>query len=269
MSTAVETKEKEAKEDKVIVRQVGERVRLTLGIESESTKDTGDGSFETVITTSTLDRQGESITTTGIDTTAYMANPVVLYGHDYQGLPIGKTTKLTAFNNKLKARFQLAVNEYPFAATVAALIKGGYLNAVSIGGMVKQWSDDYRTIEELEMVEFSVVPVPANPEALITARALEDMTGKSVETIEAEFKDFAHKSMLDGLKHMRHDEVNDTIKVLENLVATLKVAAQPSASEEPNEVKRIKHITLRDSAKAVATQSERVIRVIKLKSQED
>ena len=80
----------------------------------------------------------------------------------------------------------MSVEEYPFAATVAALIKGGYLNATSIGGIVRQWSDDYKTIQEMEMLEFSVVPVPANQEALMTSRSLKEMTGKDIETIRAE-----------------------------------------------------------------------------------
>jgi HK97 family phage prohead protease len=187
-------------EDKTVIkREIGERVNVLMTLEPTATKQLADGVFETVVTTSSDDRHNENIITTGINTANYMKNPVVLYGHDYQGLPIGKSLSLTEMKNKMKAKFQLAVEEYPFAATVAALIKGGYLNAVSIGGVVRKWSEDYRTIEEMEMVEFSVVPVPANAEALITGRALEQATGKSLEVIEREFKEFAHKSMLDNI----------------------------------------------------------------------
>lgn len=256
--------------DKPIVREVGEKVMLTMGIDSASTKDLGDGVFEATVTTSVVDRQGESIDTTGIDMSTYMNNPVVLYGHDYQGLPIGKTLKLTSFTNKMKARFQLAIAEYPFAATVASMIKGGYLNSVSIGGMVRQWSEDYKTIEKLEMVEFSIVPVPANPEALITSRGLEELTGKSITEIETEYKSFVHKTMVDNVSAMGDDEINTAIKSLEALLAALKESAKPTpTAAEPNpEVKRIKRITLRDNAKAVATQSQRVIKLIKLKPKE-
>lgn len=243
-------------------REVGERVDIHLAFEPNTVKELGDGAFEAIITTSAVDRQGESITTTGITTETYMANPVVLYGHDYEGLPIGKTTKLTAYKNKIKAQFQLAVEEYPFAATVAALIKGGYLNATSIGGIVKKWSDDYMTIEEMEMLEFSVVPVPANQEALMTARSIKDITGKDNVEIRAEFQEFSHKVFVDKLAGMPQDDVKDAIKVLENLVARLKDTAQGDKSLEGDKT-LIKRFVLKD-AKAVAEQSQRVIKTIKL-----
>lgn len=257
-------------EDKTIKREAGERVNVLMAFEPTTTKELAAGVFETIVTTSTIDRHGESITTGGITTDTWMKNPVVLYGHDYQGLPIGKGLAISQMKNKMKAKFQLAIEEYPFAATVAALIKGGYLNAVSIGGVVRKWSEDYRVIEELEMVEFSIVPVPANAEALITSRSLQETTGKSLETIEQEFKQFAHKALVDSVSTMGENEVNSAIKVLENLIATLKETSQDAsiAGDTNPEVKRIQRITLRDSAKAVATQSQRVIKIIKLTTKE-
>lgn len=244
-------------------REVGEKVRLVLSFDGASTKDLGDGVLEAVITTSSTDRYNESIDTTGIDTSSYMNNPVVLYGHDYEGLPIGKAIKLTEQKNKIKARFQLAVEEYPFAATVYAMVKAGYLNAVSIGGRVLEWSEDYRTILKMEMVEFSIVPVPANPEALITGRAFEEAAGKTVEQVRKEFADFSHKVFVDKLSTMPHDDVEDAIKVLENLVARLKESANQPSLEDDNHKKHIKRFVLKD-AKAVAEQSQKVIRTIKL-----
>lgn len=245
-------------------RKVGERVDAIFAIEPNTVKELGNGVFEAVITTSAIDRQGESIDTSGITIDTYMQNPVVLYGHDYEGLPIGKTTKLTQFKNKIKAQFQLAVEEYPFAATVAALIKGGYLNATSIGGIVKEWSDDYKTIVQMEMLEFSVVPVPANQEALMTSRSIKDITGKDNSEIRAEFQEFSHKVFVDKLAGMPQDDVKDAIKVLENLVARLKDTATGDKSLEGDKT-LTKRFVLKD-AKAVAEQSQRVIKTIKLKS---
>lgn len=253
-----------------VTRQVGEKVKLNLHFDQEATKALGDGEFEAVITTSSPDRHNENIVTEGVDTSQYEKNPVVLYGHDYFGLPIGKAISLTKMKNKIKAKFQLAVDEYEFAATVAAMIKSGYLNAVSIGGVVKEWSDDYRTIMKMEMVEFSIVAVPANGEAIITGRSFEEATGKSLDTVQREYQDFAREITLDKTKAMGEDELNQSVKVLENLTATLKEAAasRTTASEdEPEEVRKIRRVTLRDTAKAVATQSHRVVRIIKIKEE--
>lgn len=249
-------------ETQIKKREVGEKVKLTFGFDSASTKDLGDGVLEAVITTSSVDRHRESITTAGISTDNYMANPVVLWGHDYEGLPIGKTIKLTEMKNKIKARFQLAVDIFPFAKSVYDMITNGYINAVSIGGVVRQWSDDYMTIEEMEMVEFSVVPIPANPEALITSRSLEQATGKDLDTIRAEFEDFSRKILLDKVADMGEDEVKDAIKVLKNLVARLEETADQPSHKDAKQTKHIR-FTLKD-AKAVAEQSQRVIKTIKL-----
>lgn len=244
-------------------REVGEKVKLTLNFDNASTKDLGEGVLEAVITTSSIDRYNESIDAEGLDTTAYMDNPVVLYGHDYEGLPIGKTLKLTSTKKKWTARFQLAIQEYPFAATVYAMVKAGYLNAVSIGGIVREWSEDYRTILKMEMVEFSVVPVPANPEALITGRSFEEATGKTVEQVREEFAEFSHKIFVDKLSGMPQDDVKDAIKILKNLVARLEETAEAPSLNDDKQQKRVKHFVLKD-AKAVAEQSQRVIKTIKL-----
>lgn len=250
-----------------IKREVGEKIKCTFNLDNASTKDLGDGVLEAVITTSSTDRHSENIITTGIDTSNYMDNPVVLYGHDYEGLPIGKSLKLTEMKNKIKARFQLAVEEYPFAATVYEMVKSGYLSAVSIGGVVRKWSDDYRTIEEMEMVEFSIVPVPANPEALITSRSLEKATGKDLETIRREYEQFSGSIMLDKFKGMPDDEINDAIKHLKNLVARLEETAETPSLTGDKPQKRIMHFVLKD-AKAVAEQSQRVIKTVKLSIKE-
>jgi len=254
-------------QSQIVKREVGEKVKIFFGIDNEATKSLADGVIEAVVTTSSVDRTNENIITTGINTKTFMATGgPVLYGHDYSALPIGKTLKLTEMKNKIKAQFQLAVEEYDFAGTVYRLIKGGYLNSVSIGGIVRQWSDDYRTIEEMEMVEFSVVPVPANAEAVITQRALEEAAGKTTSEIQKEFEDFSRKVLVDKIKTLGDDEIKDTIKVLKNLVVRLEETAEQRSltDDKTNSVKRI---VLKD-AKAVAEQSQRVIKTLKISIKE-
>lgn len=251
----------------IVKRKVGERVDIMCNMDPTTVKDLGEGVFEATVTTSEVDRTNENILTNGVDAASWEKTGMpVLYGHDYSGLPIGKGLSWKSFKNKMTSRFQLAVEEYPFAATVAAMIKGGYLNSVSIGGIVKQWSEDYRTIEVMEMVEFSVVPIPANAGALITSRALEQATGKSVETIREEYTDFSNKIMLDKLAGMPDDELIDAVKTLKSLTARLEETLEASLKDAKPQ-KRIKHFVLKD-AKAVAEQSQRVIKTIKLSTKE-
>ncbi len=256
------------KEDKKpIVREVGERVDVIMNIDQTTVKDLGDGVFSATVTTSDVDRMGESIDTQGITTDAYMQNPVVLYGHDYQGLPIGKATKLNQFKNKLTATFQLAVKEYPFAATVADMIKGGYLNAVSIGGVVREWNEKYTEILAMEMVEFSIVPVPANPSALITARSFEKATGKTVEEVSKEYHDFVQGTTAERLeKTLDIDELDRHIKSLKDLTVILETAKTAKTNEKDISTEDEKIIlTLRKAGGKVSETGQNIIRLTKAK----
>lgn len=248
----------------VVTREIGERINVHLGLDQELTKDLGEGMIEAVVTTSSIDRQGESLKTTGINTVGFMATGgPVLYGHDYSSLPIGKTISLTEGRNKIKAVFKMAIEEYPFAKTVYDLIKGGYLNAVSIGGIVRQWSEDYTTVMKMDMVEFSVVPVPANEEAIITSRSLEEMTGKSIDTIKGEFEEFSSRVMLDKIKSMGDDEVEDALRVLKSLIARLEESAITApALADAKPIKIIRRYRLKD-AQALNFETQRIVKIIK------
>lgn len=253
-----------SKDDKSqVTREVGERVDVVCGLDPTTVKDLGDGVFEATVTTSEVDRSNENILTAGIDTSTWEKTGMpVLYGHDYSGLPIGKGLSFKTFKNKMTSRFQLAVQEYPFAKTVAALIKGGYLNSVSIGGVVKEWTEDYKTIAKMEMVEFSVVPVPANASAVITARSIEEVTGKSVNTIKKEFESFRQDVILDKLSGMPQNNAIDAIRVLKDLIVRLEGTLETSLTDA-NSKKHIRNIVIGD-AKALATQSEKIIKSVKL-----
>lgn len=241
------------------------RAVLHARLEPAKTKELGDGVLEAVITSGRLDHHGETINMDGVDVSDY--HGPVLYGHDYEGLPIGKTLSLTKMKSKIKARFELFTEDYPFADLVYRLILKGGLTDVSIGGLVRKWNDDYTEIEEMVMKEFSVVPIGANPDAIITAKSL----GKSVKDIKSEYHQFVQRSMLDNLENMPDDEIKNAVKVLENLVANLKDVANANSGkgETQIEVKRIKRFTLEDSAKAVATQSHRVIKLVKFRSNDE
>lgn len=220
------------------------------------------GEIEVVVSNSGIDRHGEAIIMEGIDLTQIRRNPVVLWAHDYGGLPIGQIVKLWKSSGNLMARIRLDYDLYDFADTVYKMIIRGTINAVSIGGIVTAWNENYTVIEKLEMVELSVVPVGAHPDALVVARSI----GKDVEEVKDQFEKFLTGKVIDKYKNLGDDEVNQAIKVLKNLTAALEESAQAnsSAGEADPSVRRIKRITLRDSAKAVATQSQRVIKTIKL-----
>jgi hypothetical protein len=102
------------------------------------------------------------------------------------------------------------------------------------------------------MKEFSVVPIPANQEALVTAKSFD---GNQKAELNGMAKLYARKMLMQG-----NDAVIDQIKLLENLVATLKEVAI-SEPHEDTASKNI-HVVLRQ-AQAVDHQVEKVIKVVK------
>ena len=226
------------------------------------------GEIEAIVSNSGEDRYGDSITMEGIDLTQIRRNPVVLWAHQYSGLPIGKIVKLWRSKGNLMARIKLDYDIYDFAATVYQMMLRGTINAVSIGGLVKEWgvTDDGRTdyfkIEKLEMVELSVVPVGAHPDALVTSKSL----GMKPEVIQNQFESFVKKSMLDKVKLMPDDEVQQNIKALKTLTSALESAYSGSSTDtEPEKTKTTKEkvvrklVLARSQAKQVDKQAELII----------
>ncbi len=113
---------------------------------------------------------------------AYMANPVVQFGHNYDTPPIGKTVNLEidSRTGDLVAEIQWDdVPDNPLAQTVARQFREGYMSAVSVGfqpgesvprNRLPKDHDAYGERGSLmtspRLLEISAVPVPANAEAL-------------------------------------------------------------------------------------------------------
>jgi HK97 family phage prohead protease len=134
------------------------------------------------ISTSSVDRQGDVVSIDGWDLENYLKNPVVLWAHDYSMPPIGRSLKVWKHSGKLKSSVEFAPADNPaigpFAEGVYQLYKGGFLNATSVGFLPRKWNwaeDEGRKFgidfTEQELLEYSGVPVPANPEALIGAKS--------------------------------------------------------------------------------------------------
>ena len=152
---------------------------------------------EHVISTDSTDRDRERVIFSDLDKAVanYRKNPVVLFYHNMadEKLPVGKNLELWRDGNKIMARTQFAVDEDEpgFVRTLWNLYKGGYLNAWSVGFTFERYEyvedekdPDYGKADARvyvdELLEYSVVPVPANQEALtMLAKAL-DGSGKRV-----------------------------------------------------------------------------------------
>jgi len=141
----------------------------------DSIKAAGERELTFTISTGAIDRDRDTLKVDGWKLDNYRLNPVVLWAHNYRGLPVAKAVSIAVVASALKATASFpSPEEYDFADTVFRLIQGGYLRATSVGFRpIKSVYNNERggfDFEEQELLEFSVVPVPANPEALLAAK---------------------------------------------------------------------------------------------------
>lgn len=223
----------------------------------EKAKKLKEGEVEFVVSTGAIDAHGERINVDGIDLKDYKQNPVVLWGHNGFDLPIATTTRIWKSAGKLMAKAEFFLDD-EFAAKVYDYILKGRIKAVSIGGMVQEWGSDGITISKLNMKEFSVVTIPANQEALVTAKGYEPLTDDDNAELESLAKGYIRKLVADK----RDVEVTKNIEVLENLVATLKDMHEAEAQKGLATDVKAQKVVLKQ-AQVVVQQSEKII--IKLK----
>ncbi len=153
----------------------GNLIRKTY--QASETKEVG-GEERTLIvriSTSTPDRSQDVVIPQGMIVENYLKNPVVAAFHRYDQPSIGKTEEITKTDDGVVAKVKFTppgVN--PVADQLYELYKGGFMNAWSIGFMPKKWSDrpdGGREFQEWELLEYSAVLVPDNPEALTLLRS--------------------------------------------------------------------------------------------------
>jgi HK97 family phage prohead protease len=140
-----------------------------------------------VFSTNSIDSQGDVVEQFW-DLDRYKRNPVILYGHNRVGflgpfnqeatLPIGRGETVKVTGGGLVGTVVFATAEQnPMADKVFQLVKGGFINAGSVGfrpgRILREQMPDGRELFRLgsadapnELWEFSIVPIPANPDAV-------------------------------------------------------------------------------------------------------
>lgn len=154
-------------------REASIRVRAEKSIER---------SVDVVASSGAVDSWGTILDQASWDLKRYAANPIVLYAHDRDDcLPIGHATNVRVVDGALLATLNFASAEAnPLAEQVWKLIQEGVLRAVSVGFYAqnalpaKVDGQEVYILSGLELLEISVTPIGANPDALVklSARSL-------------------------------------------------------------------------------------------------
>jgi HK97 family phage prohead protease len=130
-----------------------------------------------VLSDATPDRMGDIISADGWDLKNFSKNPVALFNHN-ANFPIGKWINLRVEKGELRGELKLApAGTSDRIDEIRRLVDADILRAVSVGFLprksepITKNGDGFRFLET-ELVETSLVSIPANPNALAVAKSL-------------------------------------------------------------------------------------------------
>jgi HK97 family phage prohead protease len=129
-----------------------------------------DDGYRIIASTDDVDRDGEIVKPSAFkNLKKYLAtNPVILGFHNYYDFPIGKATGGKIGDKALELNIEFADTDRGREAKY--LYDNGFMNSFSVGFIPKEWENDKqgrRVYTDVELLEVSAVPVPANASANI------------------------------------------------------------------------------------------------------
>lgn len=147
--------------------------------------ESGERSVIGLISTDSVDRDGDVVMPKGVDLTHFQCNPVVTFSHKYDELPVGYSPwqKKIGYGIRAKAKFAERPEDWQgtwLADACLALYQQGILKGFSVGFLPTkireftdeetelrpEWKNARCCIEECILLEFAVAPIPVNQNAL-------------------------------------------------------------------------------------------------------
>jgi len=125
------------------------------------------------------DRNGFTTDMDGWDLTNFRANPVILFAHQDRQLPVGRAHTIGIVNDQMLGDVEFASHER--ARDIDRLVQDGFLIATSVGFLTLDFDFLFEEghffptgihSRKQELVEVSIVPIPADPGALKPTSAL-------------------------------------------------------------------------------------------------
>lgn len=215
-----------------------------LSVDKVKTTDDDKQIIEFVASKEIVDYSDDLVKLAGLDLSKIKKNKSLLFSHQQGNLPVGKIQKLWIEGNELKGKAQLASeSEYPFAATVYKMVKGGYLNNMSIS-----FVPDYSTMEQKKLKSGKMINIIHNATLIeISICNIGCNTGTSIEakTMRKSIDDAWNSGVLNGI------ELNLMTDALDEIEKT------PAAKEEKPEMDYEKEIIdLKEEIKELRSNSD-------------
>lgn len=158
-----------------LVRLNSGAVGLRGGLKCDVKAVTGDAPVMDFIgSDGSVDRYNEVIDPKGWQLDNFKANPVIPDCHDYSSIVkiLGRATSVEVKGGQLVNRVEFCT-ENPLGLLAFKMAKGGFIKSQSVGFIPVEWKNGVgsgepeRTYTKQELLEISLVVVPANPGATL------------------------------------------------------------------------------------------------------
>lgn len=166
-----------------------EKIKMSGNIVRKTHAERVSKDLEFVLSDATPDRYDDVIDPDGWDLRNFSNNPIALFNHN-SNFPIGRWENLSVKNGQLRGFLRMAPEgTSPRIDEIRKLIEADILRAVSVGFLPKEskplaaGSFNYT---KSELVETSLVSVPANPNALAVAKSMK-ISRETQDLIFAEY----------------------------------------------------------------------------------
>ena len=166
--------------EQIIKAEEGRTYFREVEIRAAGGNELGEREFEFIASDETPDSYGDIVKAEGWDLKRYKKNPIVLFNHS-SSMPVGYSPKTWVDDTKLICRIKLAdEGTSEFIDTLYKLMKQRILRAMSVGFRATKDVEIIRGKENeflgllfngQELLENSIVSVPANPNALSLAKS--------------------------------------------------------------------------------------------------
>lgn len=228
-------------------------------ISNFETKALEDGSItiKGIASSNTMDRDGDVILPTAWKDglASYQKNPILLAYHRHDQ-PIGKVLETTITDKGLEVTAVVSKS----AGAVYDLIKEGILSTFSVGFRVKEANyddvSDIFVIKQAELLELSVVSIPANPDASFSVAKSFDN-----ESELKNFKDtFIHKEPKMEITQ-KDSTVVELEKKVENMTAAVELLLEKQTEAEKEKAAKMEaekvSIQVQDRVEALQSDLEK------------
>lgn len=257
-------------------------------------------SVKFIISTNQEDRYGEIVDQESWDFKSYNKNPLVLWGHDPSSPEnvLGTATELTidptGTNTTALLTFDDDIN--PKAGLIFNQIKKGTLRTVSVGFINHTYNteEDTPVLKDNELLEISVVPIPANSGAIALElksgeinrkdatwlmeglRKEADLMQKQLETTkptnkEKSMSDEQAQAVIDGIAKLTEkvDTLSTENQTLKDQLEGLKPAAETEEDKTAREAKEAEDKVAAEKAEADKKADDETKRIEDEKAKED